>query len=327
MERMALARLRQLSAHEVGHTIGLAHNYIASSAGRASVMDYPHPYAQLRGDGSIDLSDAYATGIGEWDKVAIEFGYREYPPDVDADTQSRHVLLNAMQNGIFFLTDQDARPAGSAHPQTHLWDNGKNAIDELDRVMEIRGAALRRFGEAVIPEGQPLATLEEALVPLYLGHRYQAEAATKVIAGAVYTYAIRGDGQIPYEIVPGKEQRRALDAVLRTVSPDALVLPERVAQLIPPRPFGYWSHRELFASGTSPMFDRLAPARAATHHVMALLFNTQRANRLAQQHAVNRELPGVEEVLRTIVDKVWHQKGSEDMAGEVRQEVQSVMLE
>ena len=327
MEQMALARLRQLSAHEVGHTLGLAHNYVSSSFDRASVMDYPHPYAQIAPDGTLDLSDAYDTGIGRWDEIAITFGYREHPGGTDPDEASQRVITDALKDGLVFLTDQDARSGGSSHPTTHLWDNGKNAVDELDRMMTVRRAALDKFSENVIPVGRPMAMLEEALVPLYLGHRYQVEAAIKSIAGATYTFAHRGDGQLPVRAVAADEQRRALAAVLRTVSPDALTLPERIVSLIPPRPYGYGAHRELFSSGTSPLFDRLAPARAATHHVFGLLFNTQRANRLVQQHAVDENLPGLAEMLDVVMNDTWFDPAPKGGAGEVSREVGSIALE
>jgi hypothetical protein len=197
VEEMALARIRQLSAHEVGHTLGLSHNYISSAQGRASVMDYPHPLVQLDSDGEIDLSDAYDTGIGEWDKVAITYGYADFPAGTDEASALDAVLSTARSEGITFVTDQDARPTGSAHPQVHLWDNGTDPATELDRMMDVRRVALDRFGERAIRSGMPLATMEEALVPLYLHHRYQVEAAVKVIGGLEYTYALRGDGQEP----------------------------------------------------------------------------------------------------------------------------------
>ncbi|HET9274946.1 MAG TPA: zinc-dependent metalloprotease, partial [Gemmatimonadales bacterium] len=190
-ERMALARLRQLSAHEVGHTLGLQHNYIASTVGRASVMDYPHPLVRLAPDGNVDLSEAYDAAIGAWDKEAIRYGYSDFPDGTDEARALDSLLAAARSRNLLFLADQDARPAGSAHPQVHLWDNGADAATELDRVMDVRRAALRRFGEAAIRTGAPLATMEEALVPLYLHHRYQVEAAIKVVGGQFYTYAMR----------------------------------------------------------------------------------------------------------------------------------------
>ena len=183
MQQMALARLRQLAAHEVGHTLGLEHNYTASTVHRSSVMDYPPPYVKLGADGVPDLSDAYATGIGEWDKVSLSYGYQDFPPGADQHAALDKILHDAFARGLRFLTDQDARPAGSSSSLAHLWDSDPNAVDELGRLMQVRAAALKRFGENNIREGAPLATLEDVLVPLYMLHRYQVEAASKVVGG------------------------------------------------------------------------------------------------------------------------------------------------
>jgi hypothetical protein len=165
---MALARLRQLAAHEVGHTLGLMHNYSASTVNRSSVMDYPPPYVKLAADGTPDLSAAYATGISEWDKVSIAFGYQDFAPGTNEEAALNKILLDAFGRGLRYLTDQDARPAGSSSSVAHLWDSGANAVDELNRLMQVRGAALKRFGENNIREGTPLATLEDVLVPVYM---------------------------------------------------------------------------------------------------------------------------------------------------------------
>lgn len=326
MREMALARLRQLSAHEVGHTLGLSHNYIASTADRSSVMDYPHPVVDLSADGRISLGNAYGTAIGDWDKVTIDFGYRQFPAGTDEPAALNGIIAAARARGLIFLTDQDARPAGSSHPQVHLWDNGVNAVDELARLLAVRAAALGRFGENVIQPGQPLALIEEALVPIYLLHRYQLEAAAKSIAGTTYTYALRGDGQVPLTPVAPGEQRRALTTLLGALSPATLQLPETLLNVIPPRPDGFPRHRELFANHTAENFDALAPAEAAAEITFNVLFDAGRAARLVEQHARNAEQPGLDEMLARTLDATWRQPAGADYAGEVQRTVDAVAL-
>lgn len=326
MERMALARLRQLAAHEVGHTLGLAHNYVASTANRASVMDYPHPFARVRADRTVDLAEAYAAGIGEWDKVAIACGYTQFAPGTDETVAIDGLVRAARERGLVFLTDQDARPPGGAHPLAHLWDSGTNAVDELKRVLEVRAAALARFGANAIKPGRPLATIEEALVPLYLSHRYQVEAAVKLVGGQGYTYALRGDGQTALTPVPPVEQRRALDAVLASLAPATLRLPERLLEQLPPRPMGFPASRELFTRRTGLTFDALAPAEAAAEHVFFLLLHPQRTSRLVQQHAHDKQMPGLEEVITRILEATWQQRVGADYDGEIHRAVDYVAL-
>jgi hypothetical protein len=326
MEAMALARLRQLSAHEIGHTLGLAHNFIASAADRASVMDYPYPFAELHADGTIDLSRAYATGMGEWDKVAVAWGYSEFASGADESAGLERILADARERGLVFLSDVDARSPATAHPQANLWDGGANAVDEFQRLLAVRRAALTRFGENAIKPGQPLATLEETLVPLYLMHRFQIDAVAKSIGGTSYTYALRGDGQVPLTPVPHAEQRRALNALLGALEPETLALPESLLNLIPPRPLGFWRHRELFAGRTAGTFDALAPAEAAANLTFATLLDPGRAARLVQQHARDALQPGLSEVLDAAIAATWERPTIEGYAGEVRRTVESVML-
>jgi hypothetical protein len=326
MQQMALARLRQLAAHEVGHTLGLEHNYSASTVNRSSVMDYPPPYVNLGSDGVPDLSDAYARGIGEWDKVSIAYGYQDFPPGVDEPAALNKLLNDACGRGLRFLTDQDARPAGSSSSLAHLWDSGSNAVDELNRLMQVRAAALKRFGENNIREGAPMATLEDVLVPLYLMHRYQVEAASKAVGGMDYTFALRGDGETPTQIVAPAEQRRALGAVLATVRPEVLALPEPLLKMIPPRPPEYERGREHFKIRTSPAFDALAPAEAAAQHTLQFLFNPERASRLVEFHARNAENPGLQEVLDAVLTATWKAPHGEGYNGQIANVVDNVAL-
>ena len=323
---MVLARLRQLSAHEVGHTLGLQHNYAASPVNRASVMDYPAPRAKLGADGLPDLSEAYSTGVGEWDKVAIAYGYQDFPAGTDEARALDTTLSTAFSRGLMYLTDQDARPPGSSSSVAHLWDNGTNAIDELGNVMKVRAAALRRFGENNIREGAPLASIEEVLVPIYMYHRYQVEAAAKVIGGQDYTFSLKGKGDRNPQIVAPENQRRALAAVLDTIKPEALSVPEPLLRLIPPRPIGYPRNRELFRTRTQPVFDALAPAEAITDHISNFLLNPERAARLVQFHARDPRNPGLTEVIDRILSATWKAPSATGYAGEIQHAVNSIIL-
>jgi hypothetical protein len=268
-------------------------------------MDYPPPLVTLGADSLPDLSDAYATGIGDWDKVSITWGYSDFAPGTDEHSALDKILSDAFAHGQRYLTDQDARPAGSSSSTAHLWDAGARPVDELNRLMKVRAAALRRFGEDNIRVGVPLATIEDALVPIYLLHRYQVEAATKLVGGMDYTFALRGDGETPTQIVAAAEQRRALAAILATLDPRVLALPEPLLAIIPPRPPGYPRGREQFKIRTSPAFDALAPAEAAATHTLLFLFDPERAARLIEFHARQAENPGFGEVLDAVLSATW----------------------
>jgi hypothetical protein len=323
---MSLARLRQLAAHEVGHTLGLAHNFAASVTHRASVMDYPHPLIKLDASGVPDLSDAYTTGIGVWDKVAIAYGYQDYPPGTNAVEASSRLLREATGKGLLFMSDNDSRPEGSAHPLAHLWDNGSDPIAELNRMMDIRSRVLARFGESNLREGAPWSHLEEVLAPMYLLHRYQTEAAAKSLGGAYYSYALRGDGQRVYAVAPAAEQRRALDALLRTIRSSELVMPERLLNLLPPAAFGYARTPENFRSHTGLTFDPLGAAEAAANLTIGLILNPQRAARLEQQHAETQAIDGLAGVIDRLLAATWRSPADSGPRGAVQRTVNSVAL-
>jgi hypothetical protein len=324
MLKMALERLEQLSAHEIGHTLGLMHNYAASVSNRASVMDYPHPLVQLNSAGEPDLSNAYDHAIGEWDKMAIRWGYDDFTPGTNENAALDKILAEGRQKGLLFISDRDARAPGGAHPKAHLWDNGADAIAELDQVMKIRSTALSRFGEKNIRPGAPMAMLEDALVPLYLYHRYQLESVTKWIGGVDYSYALRGDGQMTSKLVPKADQLRALDAILRCLEPSALALPAKIQDMIPPRPAGYEFTRELFKKRTGLLFDALSPAETAADMPFSFLFDSERLSRLAQQE-VNGGL-GVTEMVNRIIKATWkapRKTGTEKL---IQQQTEQVLL-
>lgn len=283
LEQMALARLRQLSAHEVGHTLGLAHNFAASYNNLASVMDYPHPYIRLNAKGEVDFSQAYDEGIGEWDKRAIMYGYLDFPAGTNEAKALNDLLLENDRQGLLYLSDPDARPAYTAHPNAHLWDNGQSPIDELSRLSVLRRKAMLSFGEKNIAPGAPMSELETVLVPLYLMHRYQVEAVSKIVGGVNYRYAARGDGGDGVSPVADAQQRAALNGLLSTLDANFLLIPESILRLIPPQAYGYSRGREHFPQHTGLSFDPLSAADVAADHTLSLLLNPQRLARLEEQ--------------------------------------------
>ena len=328
MLSMSLARIRQLSAHEVGHTLGLSHNFASSVNGRASVMDYPAPYAVFNEAGEIRLDEAYSTGIGEWDKVAIAYGYVQPLPGDSEEALLSAILQQAWDNGLHYITDADARPSGAAHPLANLWDNGDDMVSALHHEMAIRDAALARFGQEVIRQGRPLATMEEVLVPLYLRHRYQVEATVKLLGGVTYTYAMRGDGQAQVEPVTGSVQLAALEALMEVVSPEALRVPESVRSGMPPRPPGYSAHRELFDRHTGLIFDAYTPAAAVATLVFSQILNPARTARMAYQRDHDDTLPDFHGIMEVVSDAVWGIPVADDpYDAELQRVVQQVWID
>ena len=324
---MALARIRQLAAHETGHTLGLMHNFAASIVNRSSVMDYPSPLVTVGTNGVPDVSNAYAVGIGNWDKVAIDYGYREFSASTNEKQALNKILDDAFSRGQIYLSDQDARPLGSASPVTHLWDVGGNDLDGLKQVMAVRAAALKRFSEDAIPQNSPMATLEDVLVPIYLYHRYQVTAVAKSIGGLDYSFDVRGGAQKDPEIVPAAQQRAAIHAVLDTLQPNVLALPESLLKLIPPRPPEYPSSNENFARHTSPAFDSLAPAESAAEIVASLLLEPNRDERMVEYHARESNYPDFTELLDDLLTVTWKAQPETGYGGAVQQTVDSVVLD
>jgi len=306
---MSLARIRQLSAHETGHTLGLAHNFAASTYGRASVMDYPAPMIEIV-DGKLDLSNAYAAGIGAYDKFAIKFAYSEFPEGANESVELERIVEEGVAAGMLFISDEDARPAGAAHPLASLWDNGSDPIAMLRHEMKVRQIGLKEFGLKSIPVGTPLSMLEARLLPLYLHHRYQLQAAIKSVGGVFYTYAVKtGSGPSPQhinEIVAPERQRAALTAVLETLSPTELAIPERILELVPPEAFGYGGGTtELFAGRTDPAFDPIGAATIAADLAVSGLLEPHRAARLIEFHSRRKENPDFKEVCEQLISRTW----------------------
>lgn len=324
---MALARVRQLAAHESGHTLGLMHNFASSIVNRASVMDYPSPVVIVGANGIPDVSNAYAVGIGAWDKVTIDYGYQDFPPGTNEKQALNKILDGAFARGQIYLTDQDARPLGSASPVAHLWDVGSNDLDGLKQVMAVRDAALKRLSIDAIRENEPVATLEDVLVPVYLYHRYQVTAVSKWIGGLNYWFNVRGDVQKPPEIVPASEQRAAIRAVLDTLSPHELAFPEPLLKQLPPRPPEFPSSQENFARRTAPAFDALAGPEAAAEIVSSLLLEPNRDERMIEYHARDAQYPGFAELVDDLLTSTWKARPENGYDGAIQRTVDSVVLD
>lgn len=305
--QMAISRIKQLSAHEIGHTLGFAHNFAASANSRSSVMDYPHPNIEIQ-DGKISIANAYEVGIGDWDKVTVAYAYSDFPEVINEKKALNSILNKSADEGHRFISDQDARPIGGAHPKAHLWDNAKLASDELNHLMKIRKHVLEHLSLNHLRKGEPYSALEDRFVPMYLLHRYQAEAAVKLIGGVDYEYAVKGTRKYQVKTVDGIIQRNALMEFLGTLSPEALVVPKELKKLIPPRSFSNSRTRENFLSQTGVTFDYLGIANSLSDALIGMLLHPERANRLVTQYGHDPSQLSLEETLSKLINNHFKEK-------------------
>ncbi|MEE9407264.1 MAG: zinc-dependent metalloprotease [Polaribacter sp.] len=324
--QMAIARIRQLSAHEIGHTLGFAHNFAASTNGRASVMDYPHPKFTMN-NGKIDFSDAYDTKIGAWDKVTVAYFYQDFPSDKNEENELNSILENATKNGLKYLSDQDARSQGSASISAHLWDNGGNVHDELYNVLKIRKNAITNFSSDNIKSGQPYSVLEDVFVPLYFFHRFQTEATVKLIGGLDYSYAVKGDNQTIVKRVSGATERIALQAILKTIAVDEIAIPKEKLALFPPRAIGYGRSRESFKSDLGVEFDAFGAVETASEMTLNLLLNSQRASRLINHKSLSKRQLGLDELLDELITKTIKKTHKDSYYQELQNVINTTVLE
>jgi len=300
---MALDRVRQLAAHEVGHTLGFPHNYLSSSYNRESVMDYPAPLVEITADGKIDLSNAYVQRIGEYDKLAVRYSYEQFPPGADEEEELAKIVQESLDTGLLFMAHNNNNFIGAGHQFAGVWDNGSNLVDHLKHEIEVRRIGLENFGPALIRNGEPLSTLEYVLLPLYMHHRFQLNSAAQSIGGADYKYTVRGDGQIPFVIIDAQEQRDALETVLSTLSVDFLTLPQNILELIPPPAYRY-TQGEPFPGRTGLLFDALGAAEGSVSLSVEQILHPARMARLVAYGSMG-DYPDLEEVIDRLLEVTW----------------------
>ena len=311
MLAMAIARIRQLSAHEIGHTLGFAHNYAASTNNKASVMDYPHPQFDIK-NGKINFSNAYTATIGDWDKVTVAYSYTDFKDEATEEKGLNAILEKASEKGLRYITDQDARPAGSAHALAHLWDNGTNIGEELDEVLKIRKLAMANFSIDNIKTGEPYTVLEDVFVPLFYFHRYQTEAVAKQIAGLEYNYAIKGDNQEVVKVLDAKTQHQALNSLLNTLDAEVIAIPKDKLALFPPRAFGYARSRESMKGRMGVGFDPISAAETSADMTLEFMFNPERASRLVLQKSLDDNNLGLEQLIDKVLSNTLFRQENKD---------------
>lgn len=326
MLQMALARIRQLSAHEIGHTLGFTHNFAASVKKRASVMDYPHPTLAIE-DGQISYQNAYAVGIGDWDKVTVKYAYSDFPDGADETAALNQILEESYAAGHRFIADRDARPIGGAHPYAHLWDNGKMVVEEFNHLLAVRQIAMNNFSTDQLKTGEPLSVLRDRLVPLYFLHRYQLEGVVKLIGGQDYDYGVKGGSSIGVKAVAPSVQKEALATLISSLDQGTLGIPPHIRKMMPPHAFGYGASRESFATQTGLTFDALGAAHTLSDAVLSMLLNEQRAARLVQQKAFDEQQLGFKETLTLLIEDVFKQKQYDTEAKAIQMVVQGNLLQ
>ena len=307
IKETSLDRIRQLSAHEIGHTLGFAHNYISSANNRSSVMDYPHPKIDII-NGDINIDNAYSKNIGDWDKVTVRYAYTDFQENENEDIKLNQIIEEAVNKGLYFLSDSDSRPVGSANPFSHLWDNGEFPYKELNKLLKVRDLALKNIDLENLIDGEPYDRIEDILVPIYMLHRYQIESTAKAIGGVDYLYFVKNLNNDKVKFVNSKLQKESLESLLNVLNPKNLVLPDNLIEILSPRSFRNPRTRENFESNTGVTFDYINASSSVINHTLTFLINPERINRIYQQNMFGENILKLEDYLSTISNSIFSNK-------------------
>ena len=326
IKKTSLDRIRQLSAHEIGHTLGFAHNYISSANNRSSVMDYPHPKIDIV-NGNINIDNAYSKNIGDWDKVSVRYAYTDFQENENEDVKLNDIIEEAVNKGLYFLSDSDSRPVGSANPFSHLWDNGEFPYIELDKLLKVRDLALKNIDLDNLVDGEPYDRIEDILVPIYMLHRYQIESAAKAIGGVDYLYFVKNKNNDKVKFVDSKLQKESLKSLLNVLNPKNLVLPTNLIQILSPRSFRNPRTRENFESNTGVTFDYINASSSIINHTLTFLMNPERINRIYQQNMFGENILMLDDYLTIISNSIFSNKRMSPYESSINKNTSSLFLD
>ena len=326
IKKTSLDRIRQLSAHEIGHTLGFAHNYISSANNRSSVMDYPHPKIDIV-NGNINIDNAYSKNIGDWDKVSVRYAYTDFQENENEDVKLNDIIEEAVNKGLYFLSDSDSRPVGSANPFSHLWDNGEFPYKELNKLLKVRDLALKNIDLDNLVDGEPYDRIEDILVPIYMLHRYQIESAAKAIGGVDYLYFVKNKNNDKVKFVDSKLQKESLKSLLNVLNPKNLVLPNNLIQILSPRSFRNPRTRENFESNTGVTFDYINASSSIINHTLTFLLNPQRINRIYQQNMFGEKILMLDDYLTIISNSIFSNNRMSPYESSINKNTSSLFLD
>ena len=326
IKKTSLDRIRQLSAHEIGHTLGFAHNYISSANNRSSVMDYPHPKIDIV-NGNINIDNAYSKNIGDWDKVSVRYAYTDFQENENEDVKLNDIIEEAVNKGLYFLSDSDSRPVGSANPFSHLWDNGEFPYKELNKLLKVRDLALKNIDLDNLVDGEPYDRIEDILVPIYMLHRYQIESAAKAIGGVDYLYFVKNKNNDKVKFVDSKLQKESLKSLLNVLNPKNLVLPTNLIQILSPRSFRNPRTRENFESNTGVTFDYINASSSIINHTLTFLMNPERINRIYQQNMFGENILMLDDYLTIISNSIFSNKRMSPYESSINKNTSSLFLD
>tara|TARA_B100001059_G_scaffold225177_1_gene252076 strand:+ start:446 stop:2806 length:2361 start_codon:yes stop_codon:yes gene_type:complete len=324
IKKTSLDRIRQLSAHEIGHTLGFAHNYISSAKNRSSVMDYPHPKIDIV-NGKINIDNAYSKNIGDWDKISVKYAYTDIQENEDLELNL--IIEEAVNKGLYFLSDSDSRPIGSANPLSHLWDNGELPYKELNKLLKVRDLALQNIDLENLVDGEPYDRIEDILVPIYMLHRYQIEATAKAIGGVDYLYFVKNRNNDKVKFVNSKLQIESLESLLNVLNPKNLTLPNNLIDILSPRSFRNPRTRENFESKTGVTFDYINASSSVVNHTFKFLMNSERINRINQQNMFGENILKLDKYLMMISNSIFDNKKMSLYESSINNNVASLFLD